>query len=76
MTTCEAIYPGRLLEFVKGHLIVNETNGHTCFIYDPIGGNVNMAIGWKKDGLDKFMKLLNLAMVEILDKNKVNEIFS
>lgn len=34
----EAVYPGKHVKYVQGHLLLNEENGETTFIPDPYNG--------------------------------------
>lgn len=68
LTTYEAIYNGKYLEYVQGYLIVDQSTGKTCFIYDPIDGNMKVAIDWKDGMGEEMSKLLHQTMFEIIKK--------
>jgi hypothetical protein len=73
LTTIEALYPGNFLNYVQGHLIVDESNGNTCFIYDPAKGTTFVSIGWKEKSGSRFMEMLSYGMIHLIDKKKLED---
>ena len=66
LTTYEAIFTGKFLNYVRGHFVVNEQDGRTCFLYDP-NGNAHIAISWKDGMVNKMMELLKETMFKSLN---------
>ncbi|KAG2392133.1 hypothetical protein C9374_012385 [Naegleria lovaniensis] len=66
LTTYEAIFTERFLNYVRGHFVVNEQDGRTCFLYDP-NGNAHIAISWKDGMVDHMMDLLQETMFKSLN---------
>jgi hypothetical protein len=54
-----------MIKYYKGYFAINENDGETCFIYDPINGNVNISVGWNEKP-EYFLNLLEKSMLEFI----------
>jgi hypothetical protein len=37
LTTLEGIYPGKYINYIRGHIMIHEWAGFCSFVYDPLG---------------------------------------
>ncbi|EFC44168.1 predicted protein [Naegleria gruberi] len=73
LTTYEAIFNQQFIKYVRGHFIVNETDGKVCFIYDPDYGKVNVAIGFQNDQMPaQMLSLLSESLLKAIPKDDLH----
>jgi len=71
LTTYEAVWTGSFVEYVVGHLVVNEGTGETCFVGDEEGGRVHVAVGFRDGMVERMMRLLSESLVRRIGREEL-----
>ncbi|KAL9649785.1 hypothetical protein ABK040_009599 [Willaertia magna] len=71
LTTYEAIYLEKFIEYAPGHFVVNDIDGKTCFIYDPINGKAHVGISFRDGMVDNMINLLKDTMMRSITKDEL-----